>query len=139
MPVIKTTKELVNYFRFGVVSSTLKFGCTDVLYSRPFLACIIRQPSICSICSNHIKAFLLYLLLQLYPPSGIKPMVSGFRNLSFKILLHADAMVKDLRNTSMLPISINSLLKIWQACLKNVTSSRQYSSKSSLLSNTVIF
>ena len=37
-------------------------------------------------------AFLLYLLLQVSPPVGISPIVSGFKNLRRNTLLHADAI-----------------------------------------------
>jgi hypothetical protein len=52
---------------------------------------------------------LLYLLLQVYPPVGISPIVSGFKNLRRNTLLHADAIVRDSRKTPIFPISKNSL------------------------------
>ena len=139
MPVIKTSKELVDFFRIGAVSLyniICEFGC---LYSRPLLACFIWRPSISSICSNHIKSFLLLLLLQVHPPFGIKPMVLVFKNLFLGILLNADAMVKDSRKTTKLPFSINSRMNIWQSYLKKVTSYWHYISKTSSLSKTLFF
>ena len=40
-------------------------------------------------------AFLLYLLLQVYPPVRIRPIVSGFKTLRRNNLLHANAIVRD--------------------------------------------
>jgi hypothetical protein len=59
MPVIKTSKVLVDYFRIGAVSVYAIICEFGGLYSRPLLACFIWQTSISSICSNHIKAFFL--------------------------------------------------------------------------------
>ena len=66
-------------------------------------------------------------------------MVLGFKNRVLRNLLHAEPMVNDSRKTSMLPISINSRLNIRRSCLKTVTSSWQYFSKTSLLSKTLFF
>ena len=92
--MIKTTKELVNYFRFGAVPIYAIIWEFGLSVFAPVSSMHYSTTSVCSICSNHIKAFLLYLLLQLYPPSGIKSMVSGFKNFFLWTLLHADAMAK---------------------------------------------
>ena len=52
----------------------------------------MATPSFCSICSNHMIAFLLYLLLQVYLHAGISPIVSGFKNLRRNGLLHASRL-----------------------------------------------
>ena len=67
-----------------------------MLYGRPIDLLHVKQPH---------YAFLLYLLLQFYPPAVISPIVSGCKNLRRNTLLHADAILRDLRKTSIFRIA----------------------------------
>ena len=85
--------------------------------------------------SNHMIAFLLYLLLQVYLHVGISSIVSGFKNLRLNSLLNADTIVRDSRKTTIFPICKNSRRKTQQACRRTVTSSWQNASRTCLLWN----
>jgi len=100
---------------------------------------VIRAACVCVCCvralfpphrSTPWESFLLYLLLQVYPPVGIRPIVSGFINVCRNTLLHTNAIARD----SNFPIYKNSLLKTRQASLITLTSSRHYDSNTRLLS-----
>ena len=90
--------------------------------------------SISSICSSDIKALLLYLLLHVYLPVSMRPIVSGCRKSLRNTFLHADAIVIDSRNVSIFLICLNSHLNTRHACLRTVTFSLRYVSSTRLLS-----
>ena len=94
-------------------------ACTRVRCDR---AVFYARPSFPSRLTTS-RLFLLYLTLAVYPPFGMRPMVSGFRNRLRSTLLHADAMVISSKKTSMLPICMHSRLNTRHACLRPVTSS----------------
>jgi len=119
VPVPETRKEIRHCISLRTTVHT-EGGNSGSLFSRPLCACFISTPSVCSMRSNHIVAFLLYLL-YIYPPVRIGPIVSGFKNLRRNNLMNADAIVRDPRKTSMLPMCGNTRLKTRNARLKTVT------------------
>jgi len=122
-PWKKQPKKAYTLLVSGQYPFALRRGNSAYLHLRPLRACVIRTQSVCSILSSHIMAFLLYLLLPVYPPVGMSHIVSDFRIRLCKKLLHADAIVIASTKTSMLPNCMNLRLNIRQACLRTVTSS----------------
>ena len=90
-----TPEKLVNCICFCSITIDTEVRQFRQSYSPPLRACFMATPSVCSMCSNHIIAFLLYWLLQVYPPVRIRPIVSGFKTLRRNNLLHANAIVRD--------------------------------------------
>ena len=60
--------------------STLREGNSGSLNSHPLRPCEIVNLSVRSLCTSHIRAFLLWFTLQLYPHVGISPIVLGLGN-----------------------------------------------------------
>ena len=100
----KTPAELVQLVRLVVVTSTLRLDNSGSINSRPLQQCKILNPSVLSLWTSHIRAFSLWLTLQLYPPTGNGPIVLGFRNRFGNTLLQAEAIVMTSKKTSTLPI-----------------------------------
>ena len=71
----------------------------------------------------HIKGFTLYLTLPEYPPAGMRPIMSGFKNRFGNTLFHVEAIVIDSRNISVMHICIYSRLNSRHACFNAVISS----------------
>jgi len=116
-------KNSWNIWVWGQYQPTLKLGKSGSLFWRDLQPFFNVTQSVCCICISHITAFFLYLLLQVYLPVGMSPIVLGFRNRLRRILLQADAFLLLRQETLLFPICLNSRLSTRHAWLNTVTSS----------------
>jgi len=116
-------KELVNCISFGTISTytvvrqfrqSVFVSVAYMFYVHPFDLLHVKQPHV---------TFLNVLVITVVPSRGVQPYCVGLQKLCRNTLLHADANVRDSRNTFILPICKTSRRKTRQACIGNLTSS----------------
>ena len=96
-----TPEKLISYIRLCTITVHTEVGS----FRQPVFASVASVLYDHPICLLHVKQphgnFLTVLVITDVPSRGDQTLLSGFKNLRSNTLLHADAIVRDSRETSV--------------------------------------